>query len=139
MRQSFTLRTQGRRKGGGRATARPPAAEARRREGHLHPGGPPRLPGLQELAWTFYKAGVVPGEQELGDEMKWAVSSGAPRVGSRTKNRKGEAAGVTEGEPNSPLWPDVPLPAFSRGPSHLAQKKACSLLAAKAPGVGITP
>ena len=74
----------------------------------------------------------------MGDEMKWAVSSGAPRVGSRTKNRKGEAAGITE-ELNSPLWPDVLLPAFSRGPSHLAQKKACSLLAAKAPRVGITP
>lgn len=34
---------------------------------------------------------------------------------------------------------DVPFPAFSQGTGHLVQEKGCSPLAAKSPGIRITP
>lgn len=36
-------------------------------------------------------------------------------------------------------WPDVPFPAFSQGTGHLVQEKERSPLAAKSPGIRITP
>lgn len=72
-RQSFAVKRQGR----GRTVAWPCGSDTSTQgRSSLHAGDP-------------RSTEVVRGEQELGDEMKWAVSSGASRRGSQAMTRKG--------------------------------------------------